>query len=125
MSVTEICLVVIALSAVAVAVVAALIASRVLPLIRSYEELAEAATRTTQRLDGLIEEVHVLARDVHQVESRVSNVAKEILNVLEPSLRTVSAVVGVLRSGLSSFLGLGHSRGRDTLQGPGTRGPES
>ena len=124
MSVTEICLVIIALSALAVAAVAALIATRVMPMIQRYQELAEAATRTTQRLDGVIEEIQVMARDTRNVQSRVGNVAKEILNLIEPSLHTVSAVVGGLRSGLSAFLGLRGSPGQD-LEGPGQRGSGS
>lgn len=125
MSVTEICLIVIALAAVAVAVVAAFVATRVVPLFRRYEELAEVATQTTRRLDGLIEDVHVMARDARNVQSRVGNAAKEILNILEPSLHTVSAVVGGLRTGLRAFLGLRGMRGRDTLEGPGPRSPGS
>jgi hypothetical protein len=105
-SVTEICLIVIALAALTVAAVAAFIGARIVPLIRRFEELGEAATRTTQRLDGLVEEVHVMARDARQVQSRVGSAASEILNILEPSLHTVSAVVGGLRTGLAAFLGL-------------------
>lgn len=125
MSVTEICLILITLAALTVAAVVAFIATRVAPLIRRYEELAVAATQTTRQIDQLIEDVHVMARDARNVQSRVGNVAKEILNILEPSLHTVSAVVGGLRSGLTAFLGLRGSRGQDTLEGPGPRGSGS
>lgn len=117
MSVTEISLAIIALSAVAVAVVAAIVASRIGPLVKRYEELAEAATRTTKELDGLIADVRVLTRDVKTVQSRVTNVASEILNILEPSLSTVSVVVNGLRSGLTTLLGIRGARRRDDLEG--------
>ena len=117
MTVIEVCLVVIALSAIAVAGVAAILATRIGPLVRQFEELAEAATKTTKELDGLIADVRVLTRDVKTVQSRVTNVASEILNILEPSLSTVGLVVNGLRSGLTSLLGLRGSRRRENLEG--------
>ena len=117
MTVIEICLVVIALSAIAVAGVAAILATRIGPLVKQFEELAQAATKTTKELDGLIADVRVLTRDVKTVQSRVTNVASDILNILEPSLNTVSLVVNGLRSGLTSLLGLRGSRRRDNLEG--------
>jgi predicted PurR-regulated permease PerM len=116
-SVTEICLAVIALSTLAVGAAAAIVAFRIGPLLKQYEELAEAATQTTKELDGLIADVRVMTRDVKNVQSRVTNVASEILNILEPSLNTVSVVVSGLRSGLTSLLGIRGSRRRDNLEG--------
>ena len=117
MSVTEICLAVIALSALAVGGAAAIVAFRIGPLIKQFEDLAEAATRTTKELDGLVADMRVMTRDVKTVQSRVTNVASEILNILEPSLNTVSVVVNGLRSGLTSLLGVRGSRRRDDLEG--------
>jgi hypothetical protein len=113
-SITEICLIVIALSALAVGVAASFVATRLMPLIRRCEELTQLATHTVQRLDAVIEDVHVMAREARNVQSRVGNVAKDILNILEPSLHTVSSVVGGLRTGLSAFLGLRSERGKDS-----------
>jgi predicted PurR-regulated permease PerM len=113
-SVTEICLIVIALSALAVGVAAAFVATRLMPLIQRFEELTQRATQSVQRLDGVIEDIHVMAREARTIQSRVGNVAKDILNILEPSLHTVSSVVGGLRSGLSAFLGLRSERGKDS-----------
>jgi hypothetical protein len=113
-SVTEICLIVIALSALAVGVAAAFVATRVVPLIRRFEELSQLATHTVQRLDAVIEDIHVMAREARNVQSRVGNVAKDILNILEPSIHTVSSVVGGLRTGLAAFLGLRSDRGKDS-----------
>lgn len=120
-SVTEICLIVIALSALAVGVAAAFVATRLVPLIRRFEELTQRATQSMQRLDGVIEDIHVMARDARNIQSRVGNVAKDILNILEPSLHTVSSVVGGLRSGLAAFLGLRSSRAQDSVEGPGPK----
>ena len=117
MSVTEICLVVIALSALAVGAGAVIVATRIGPLVKRLEGLTEAATHTTRELDGLIAEVRVMTREVKTVQSRVTNVASDILNILEPSLNTVSVVVNGLRSGLTSLLGLRGSRRRDDLEG--------
>ena len=125
MSVTEICLIVIALAAAGVGVVAVVVAIKMVPLIRRFEELATSATRATHRFEGVIEEVHVMVRDVRHVESRVSRAASEILNIVEPSIHTVSSVVGWLRSGLFSLLGQRGSRGRDSLERREDRGPES
>jgi hypothetical protein len=116
-SVTEICLVIIALSAVAIAAVAAILATLIGPLVKRFDELAQAATQTTRELDGLIADMRVMTRDMKTVQSRVSNVASDILNILEPSLNTVSVVVNGLRSGLSALLGLRGSRRRDNLEG--------
>jgi hypothetical protein len=54
---------------------------------------------------------------VKTVQNRVTNVAGDILNILEPSLNTVSLVVNGLRSGLTSLLGIRGSRRRDDLEG--------
>jgi predicted PurR-regulated permease PerM len=120
-SITEICLIVIALSALAVGVAAAFVATRLLPLIRRFEELTQRATQSVQRLDGVIEDIHLMARDARNIQSRVGNVAKDLLNILEPTVHTVSSVVGGLRSGLAAFLGLRASRAQDSVEGPGPK----
>jgi uncharacterized protein YoxC len=118
-TITEICLVIIALSALCVGGAAIFIATRVTPLVQRFEQLAETANQTVERLNGLIEELRTMAREVQHVQSRVTNVASEILNILQPSVKTISTVVGVLRSGLTSLLGLkGSSRRHETLDNP-------
>ncbi|HEU5311095.1 MAG TPA: hypothetical protein VFV24_06545, partial [Candidatus Eisenbacteria bacterium] len=94
-----------------------IVAFRIGPLIKQFEDLAEAATQTTKELDGLVADMRVMTRDVKTVQSRVTNVASEILNILEPSLNTVNLVVNGLRSGLTSLLGVRGSRRRDDLEG--------
>lgn len=117
MSITEICLAIIALSALAVGAAAAIVAFRIGPLIKQFGGLVEAATRTVKELDGLVADVRVMTRDVKTVQSRVTNAASDILNILEPSLSTVNVVVNGLWSGLTSLLGLRGSRRRDDLEG--------
>lgn len=118
MSLTEVCLIVIALSAVAVGAAAVFVASRVVPLMRRFEDLAVSAKETVQKVDALVADMQSMARDARHTQSRIGNLTSEILNILEPSVNTVSAVVGVLRSGLTSLLGIRGSRGRDTFDDP-------
>ena len=118
MTISDVCLVIIALAAIAVGASAIFIATRVIPLVQRFERLAELATQTTEHLNHVLNEIRVVVRDVHQVQSRITHVAGEVLNILEPSVNTISTVVGVLRSGLSALLGIKGSRRHDKLDNP-------
>ena len=105
MSILEVSVVVIALSAVAFALAVWIVLAHVLPVLKRMEILAADAATTLHRLNGIAADLEGVVHDARRLEMRVSNTAGVLLDQLEPPVRVVSALLAGTRTGLSSLLG--------------------
>ena len=96
MSILEVSVAVIALSAVAFALAVWIVLAHVLPVLKRMEILAADAATTLHRLNGIAADLEGVAHDARRLEMRVSNTAGVLLDQLEPPVRVVSALLAGL-----------------------------
>ena len=122
MTVTEICLVLMAAALVALAVAGVIAVVRLLPLLRKLDGLTDSMTETTRRFDDLLEETSAIVRDAGRLERRAGDLVHTVLDSFEPTVRAVASVASGLRAALSVFLG-GGERERPSVTEPSREAP--
>jgi len=119
MSIAEVCLMIMATTAVAIAAIMATFVVRVTASLRRAETLSDEATRSLRRLTALIGSTTEVVADVARVERRVGRVANVLLDEVEPPLRQAAAVLSGVRAGWGAWV-----RSRRPTDGGGRSRPE-
>lgn len=123
MTIVEIALVVIALSAAASGIALAVLVRRALPLLTDSRTLVRNANRGVDHANHILGEVEGTVAEVRGLERRVSRTLHLALDQVEPGLHGVLALVAGIRGVLRGLLG-GGTRKRRTEE-TGTIQPQS
>jgi uncharacterized protein YoxC len=118
MTVTEVCLIVIALSTFALAVVVATLVARMLPVARSLDALAGEGRALVQRLQGVTGEVEAMVRDARRTEERAAGFVRGVIDRIEPPLHQLASVIAGVGAAVSMLARLLPIGGRGEITRP-------
>ena len=103
MTVTEICLVVIALCMLAITGGLVVLLMRLLPLARSVDALTQEGQSLVRRLHGVTGEIEAVVQDVRRVEERAMGVVRGVIDRIEPPLHQLAAVLTGVSAGIAAL----------------------
>lgn len=105
MTVTEYCLITIALFIAMNTVAMIVIVMRIVPLLNSLETLLIDAATTTKKANELTSELTHVAQDLRRTQARVTGVVSVALDQIEPPVHQAAALIAGVRAGLGALLG--------------------
>jgi hypothetical protein len=103
MTLAEFSFLVMALASATIAIVAVVIAVRLLPVLRQSDLFLRRSRRTLRRVNRVTRELELIARDARMIESRVARSAHGLLDQVEPMLGVLRGVMAGARSGLGTL----------------------
>ena len=106
MTITEICLIVIALCTLVLTTGAVIALLKLAPLARSLDALAGECRALVQRLQEVTAEVRGMVRDARDVEARAAGLVRGVLDRVEPPLQQLGAVIGGVSTAVSALVRL-------------------
>ena len=119
MTVTEICLILIALCQLAIAICFIVLFLRFLPLSRSIGALTEDGQSLVHRLHGVTGELEAVVQDVRRVEERATGMVRGVIDRVEPPLHQLTAVIAGVSAGISALARLLPGAARPETPRPG------
>jgi hypothetical protein len=103
MTLMEVLVAVIALSAIVTTVCIVLIAKHTLPLARRGRVVLHRSDRTLRRLNRVAGDLEYVSHDFRVMEARVARTAHALLDQIDPPLRVLSAVLTGTRAGIGAL----------------------
>lgn len=104
MTIMELSVAVVALSALATGIAVVIGVSHLLPLIRDAGVLLRDANQTVLRINRIAEDAEIVVRDARKLETRLSATVGGVLDNIEPPLRWAGALKTAIRIGAVALL---------------------
>jgi len=126
MTISEFSFLLIAVSTLAISIVAIVLARRLLPVLRQSELTLRQSRRTLRRLHHVTGELESMTHDARLLEGRLARTAHGVLDQVEPVMGAVRGLVAGARAGLGSLFSAngdtpGRRRGRHPIEREGAR----